>query len=314
MDKKLGKISNVDLRTVWKNEEYDFSVWLAEPENLALLSEEIGVDIQLVKREARVGNYSLDILAEEEATGRKIIIENQLEDTDHQHLGKIIMYAAGYNAEIIIWIFKDISEEYRQAIDWLNENTGEKIAFFGVKIELWQIGDSASAPKFQIISKPNEWAKIFKQGGDKGEITNTKIKQFEFWTKLKSYAQEKKLPIQFRSPRYQQYFDVSLGSADAHISLSINTKAGILSCVLYINDNKELFIYLESRKDVIEKELNISPLEWRNTEGKSSMIIEKRGDFDIENKEKMSEYFDWLLMKTSAFRRVFGRVIREYKQ
>jgi len=176
MNKPLGKITKTDLRTAWKNEEYDFSAWLSEPENLALLSEEIGIDIRLVKTEAEVGKFSLDILAEEEATGRKIIIENQLETTNHDHLGKIITYAAGYDADIIIWIFKEIREEHRQAIDWLNENTAEKIAFFAVKLELWQIDNSAPAPKFQVISSPNEWAKVLKQGSNKDELTDTKLR------------------------------------------------------------------------------------------------------------------------------------------
>ena len=105
---QLGKLKKVDLRTVWENEPRNFTKWLSKEENLNLLGEEIGIDISFIKTEANVGRYNVDILAEEENTGRKIIIENQLEITNHDHLGKIITYASGYDAEIIIWIVKDV--------------------------------------------------------------------------------------------------------------------------------------------------------------------------------------------------------------
>lgn len=114
---KLGKLAKVDLRDVWKHEASDFSKWLAEKENLDLLSDEIGIDISLIQTEANVGKFNVDILAEEENTGRKIIIENQLEPTNHDHLGKLITYASGFDAEIIIWIVKDVRDEHKQAID-----------------------------------------------------------------------------------------------------------------------------------------------------------------------------------------------------
>jgi len=134
----LSRISKVEPRDIWSLEP-DFTRWLAEKENLDILSEEIGVDIKLIKTEASVGKFSVDILAEEEMTGRKIIIENQLEDANHDHLGKIITYASGYDAEIIIWIVRDLRDEHQKAIDWLNEHTDENIGFFLIKIELWQI-------------------------------------------------------------------------------------------------------------------------------------------------------------------------------
>ena len=159
----LGKLKKVDLKNEWKHEAYDFSKWLAQQENLDMLSDEIGIGIQLIEREASVGKFNVDILAQEENSERKIIIENQLETTDHGHLGKIITYAAGYDAEIIIWIVKDVRDEHKKAIEWLNEHTDEKPNFFAIKMELWQIGDSPYAPKFQIISKPNDWAKTIKK-------------------------------------------------------------------------------------------------------------------------------------------------------
>lgn len=122
----------------------------------------MGTVIKLIRTEANVGRFNVDILAEEEGSGRKIIIENQLESTDHDHLGKIITYASGYDAEIIVWVVKDAREEHKSAIDWLNEHTDEKIGFFLVQIQAWKIGNSAPAPKFNIVASPNEWAKTTK--------------------------------------------------------------------------------------------------------------------------------------------------------
>src|SRR3989339_1963783 len=178
----LGKLKKVELREAWKHEASNFTQWLAQEENLALLGDEIGFDIKLLQTEAAVGSFSVDILAEEENTGRKIIIENQLEVTNHDHLGKIITYASGYDAEIIIWIVEDVRDEHQKAIEWLNEHTDENINFFLIKIELWQIEGSNPAPKFEIIVAPNEWAKAIKQSGATGELTDTKIQQLDFWT------------------------------------------------------------------------------------------------------------------------------------
>src|SRR5688500_799529 len=123
LKKNLAKLKTLDLREVWGHEASDFTIWLSQEENLNLLSEEIGVTIKLLQVEANVGKFNVDILAEEESSERKIIIENQLEDTNHDHLGKIITYASGYDASIVIWIVRDFREEHRKAIDWLNEHT-----------------------------------------------------------------------------------------------------------------------------------------------------------------------------------------------
>jgi len=200
MKKNLATLKKIDLRDVWGHEAFGFTRWLSEPDNLTLLSDEIGVEIKLVQTEANVGRFNVDILAEEENSGRKIIIENQLEDTNHDHLGKIITYASGYDAEIIIWIVRDFREEHQKAIDWLNEHTDENISFFLIKVELWQIEDSKPAPKFDIVVSPNEWAKTIKNTTASGELTNTKLQQLEFWTKFKAFVLNKDTKISLQSP------------------------------------------------------------------------------------------------------------------
>ena len=312
MKRTLSQLQKVELREVWGHEALDFTTWLAEKENLALLSEEVGVELKLVQVEATVGRFNVDILAEEESSGRKIIIENQLEDTNHDHLGKIITYASGYDAEIIIWIVRDYKEEHQKAIDWLNEHTDEDIAFFLIKIELWQIEGSNPAPKFEIVVSPNEWAKAIKADAQNLEISETKIQQLEFWTKLKNFIRARDLTIRLQTPRPQHWYDVSMGSSEAHVVLTINTKENTIGCEIYINSNKTLFNFLLEKTDEIESELG-EEAEWIDAAKASRIKIAKRVNGVFESKE-LEGYFAWLFEKTVLFQRVFGKYLREFKK
>ncbi len=311
MKKVLSRLSKVELRDVWGHEAIDFTNWLAQKENLDVLSEEIGIDIKLIKTEASVGKFSVDILAEEEASGRKIIIENQLEDTDHDHLGKIITYASGYDAEIIVWIVKDVRDEHQKAIDWLNEHTDENINFFLIKIELWQIEGSNPAPKFEVMVSPNEWAKAIKISPANGELTDTKLQQLEFWNKFKNYVRENDTRIRLQTPRPQHWYDVSIGSSDCHVALTINSRENLIGSEIYINKNKDLFNFLRERKSEIEKEIGES-IEWVDAAVASRIKIKKEVS-DIFDQAESERYFSWLYEKTALLQNVFGKYLREFK-
>lgn len=310
--KNLSRLEQVELRNIWQHEALDFTNWLALEENLTLLGDEIGTTIKLIRTEANVGRYNVDILAEEEGTGRKIIIENQLEDTDHDHLGKIITYASGYDAEIIIWIVKDAREEHKRAVEWLNEHTDEKIGFFLLQIQVWKIGDSSPAPKFDIVASPNEWAKITKIAGSDGEISETKTRQLRFWTDLKESVGKTHPKLRLQTPRPQHWYDVSMGSSEAHVALSLNSQKNLVSCELYISKNKELYSFLMERKEEIEREVG-AELEWIDASVASRIILRKSVD-SIFNKNKESEYFEWLASKTELFQKVFQKQFMIWKQ
>lgn len=312
MKKNLSKLNKVELRDVWGHEALDFTSWLAQQENLDALSEEVGIDIKLVKTEANVGKFSVDILAEEEATGRKIIIENQLEDTNHDHLGKIITYASGYDAEIIIWIVRDVREEHQKAVDWLNEHTDENISFFLIKIELWQIEGSNPAPKFDIMVSPNEWAKAIKTNPTNGELTNTKLQQLEFWNKFKKYVRGNDTRIRLQTPRPQHWYDVSMGSSESHIALTINSRENLIGCEIYISRNKELFNFLRERKDEIEKKVGMA-IEWVDAAVASRIKIKMEVP-ELFNQNYSEKHFAWLYENTILFQKVFGDYIREFKK
>jgi hypothetical protein len=309
---KLDRLKKIDLRKAWNHEAIDFTRWLAEKENLSLLSDEIGLDIVLIQTEASVGKFNVDILAEEENTGQKIVIENQLEMTDHDHLGKIVTYASGYDAEVIIWIVKDVREEHKRAVDWLNEHTDENINFFAIKMELWQIGDSPVAPKFHIISQPNDWAKAIKQSTAKGGLTDTKMLQLDFWTKLREYGQENGSKMRFTKPQPQHWYNLSLGHSDAHLSLNMNTQANLISCEVYISDSKDLFYGLREYQKEIEDTLNLK-LEWMELEGKKASRIKITREADISKTEDWEKYFEWFLEVTKKFQDVFGKYVKKVR-
>jgi len=306
----LGKLEQVNLRDYWKHEALDFTNWLAREENLNLLSEEIGIDIVLKETEASVGKFNVDILAIEDNSDRLIVIENQLEQTDHDHLGKIITYASGFDAEVIIWIVKDVRDEHKQAIDWLNAHTNDKINFFAIKMELWKIDNSSPAPKFQIISKPNNWAKALKSSSSKPtRETKLTMLQLEFWTEFKEYLQAKKSFLKPRKPRAQHWYDISIGNSKAHLSLTIVSNQNLMTTAIYIPDSKELYYKLEQNKEDIEKELNFT-LEWMPLENKkASRITFSKNNVDILDTENWNEYFEWFKSKSEDIHKVFNKYI-----
>ncbi len=304
----LGKLKQVNLRDYWKHEALDFTNWLAKEENLTLLSEEIGIDIVLKETEASVGKFNVDILAVEDGSDRLIVIENQLEQTDHDHLGKIITYASGFDAEVIVWIVKDVRDEHKQAIDWLNEHTSDKINFFAIKMELWKIDDSSPAPKFQIISSPNNWAKALKSSTSKpARETKLSMLQLEFWSEFKKYLQDHHSTLKPRKPSAQHWYDMSIGNSKAHLSLTIVSQKNFITTGLYISDNKELYYNLEKNKEKIEKELNIS-FEWMALENKkASRIVVSKENIDIFDTGSWEEYFEWLKINSENIVKVFKR-------
>lgn len=306
---QLSKLQKVDLREVWKHEALDFTNWLAKRENLELLSDEIGIDISPIQTEASVGNFKVDILAEEKNTGRKIVIENQLESTDHAHLGKIITYASGFDAEIIIWIARSVRDEHKQAVDWLNEHTDSNINIFAIQMEIWKISDSPCAPKFHVIAQPNDWAKAVKKVTTQSDLSNTKLLQLEFWTKFKEFVQDNNGNIKLRKAYAQHWYDISFGFANAHITLTVNSQSEQMACEIYIPDSKQLFSALNEQKDTIESDLS-EQLVWEELPEKKASRIKLITKGDLFNQGNWEQYHSWMLENVTKFQKVFGKFIK----
>lgn len=304
---KISKLNKVNLREFWKHEALDFTKWLSEPENLELLSDEIGIGVELVQAEANVGRYNVDILAQEENTGKKIIIENQLETTDHSHLGQLITYAAGIEAEYIVWLVREARDEHLQAIDWLNEHTDDKLNFFLVVVELWQIDDSAPAVKFSVMCRPNDWKKTVRSTPSDGEQTETKTKQLDFWQRLREYGAQKYPELKLRKPAAQHWYDVAIGRSDCHACLTILSREDKVGCELYIPRSKELFTHLLKSKDLIEKQLGLEgKLDWMELPERKASRIRTYAPFDFDNEDTWETAFRWLAETCIRFKKTFS--------
>ncbi len=307
----LSKLEKVELREVWKHEARDFTQWLAQDDILEILSDEIGIDIGLLQVEASVGQFNVDILAAEKNTGSKIVIENQLETTDHDHLGKIITYASGFDAEFIIWIVKSLRDEHKQAVDWLNDHTDQKINIFVIKMEVWKIADSPYAAKFQVVAKPNDWAKAIKEHQSSDLLSNIKMLQLEFWTQFKEYAQEHQPQLKLRKVSPQHWYDISFRFSNAHLRLTVNSQSGHMSCEVYIPDDKPLFFHLLEQKTEIETALSATLL-WEELPAKKASRIKVVHPCELTHQIEWESYHICLLKQVIAFQKVFTPPIKAF--
>lgn len=305
----LAKLKEIkDLRKVWPHEALDFTPWLAEEENLTILADAVGLEITVDETESSVGDFNVDIFATETGTDRKIIIENQLEDTNHDHLGKLITYASGKSADIIIWVVKRAREEHRSAIEWLNNHTDENIAFFLLEIKLYQIGNSDIAVKFEVVEKPNDWTKEIKRN-----ISNSTTLQarYDYWVAFNDYAFSNNEFAKFfnkRKASTDHWMTLSVGSSACHISLSQIRKFNNAIVEWYIPDNKDLYHKLYAQKANIENEMGLK-LDWNELPNKkaSRIIVYKSADFD--NKNDWPKQFDWMMDMAIRMKKVFKKYL-----
>jgi len=312
MEKEFGDLKKISIRKFFPSESSDFTPWLATEENIINLSSVIGIELEVENTEVSVGPYSADILAKDTGTGKYVIIENQLEKTNHDHLGKAITYASVLDASAIIWIASEFTEEHKKALDWLNDHTTDEISFFGVKVELWQIDNSKPALIFNVISNP---INIIRQAALKkaaGDLSEVRRLQLEFWTEFRNRLIKTKDIPSVQTPRPQYWFDISLGKSYINLSTTANTYDKKMSVRVYIS-NKIADIALpelEREKEEIEREIG-KKLEWNPFPDKMDKIISLSIDADIWKKDKWEEYLNWLTETVIKFRKTFSKRVKK---
>ncbi len=269
---KLGKIKEVDIREVWKHEQYDFSKWLASEENISELGDALNLSLTDVQTEQFVGSYRCDIICKDDVTGKSVLIENQLEQTNHDHLGKIITYASGLNASVVVWIVAEAREEHASAIEWLNKHTDDDVAFFLIEIHAYRIGDSDPAPMFKIIEQPNDFARSVKAAVTKGELSEAQIKRQEFWTQFNEVLDSRGKPFNKRKATTDHWYSVGIGSSRCYISIDLVNKQHKMRVGFWIPNDKSLFDSLLENKNEIEQSVG-QTLDWDRLEGKKACVI-----------------------------------------
>lgn len=269
---EIGRLKEVDIRNLWRHEQYDFSEWLSKNENIELLNEILGLSLIDVSKEVYVGSYRCDLVANDESTSTKVIIENQLEASNHDHLGKIITYASGLDAQVIVWIVKQAKEEHKSAIEWLNNNTNSNINFFLIELHAYTIDGLKAAPYFKVVEEPNDFKKNTKVNGENSDLNKSQSERLEFWTRLNEILIERGKPFNVRKATTDHWYDVAIGTSEAHVSITLVNRDSNVCVELYINNNKELFDKLYENRNSIENELGFNLIWDRLDNSKASRI------------------------------------------
>jgi hypothetical protein len=312
----LGRLEKTDLRNAWNSEAGDFTPWLAEADNLELLGQAIGIELELEAQEKFVGPFRADILCKDVGSSQWVLIENQLERTDHSHLGQLLTYAAGLNAVTIVWIAERFTEEHRAALDWLNTITDENINFFGLEIELWRIADSLMAPKFNVVSKPNNWSKTVSEGTrqlETPEQSETKQLQLAYWTELKSLLQQQNSPVCIGKPQPQHWMYFSLGRTNFQLIAFVNTREKRIGVGLVLSgsDAKAHYYLLLQDRAAIENEIGTS-LSWGENLGKiESHLFIHAQEMDPTIRERWPEQHEWMREKLEILKKVFAPRVKQ---
>ena len=274
-----------------------------------MLNDEIGLTLTDIQKEVFVGTYRCDLVAKDETTGIKVIIENQLEATNHDHLGKIITYASGLDANVVIWIVKEAREEHRSAIEWLNNKTINELSFFLMEIRAYKIGDSLPAPKFVVVEKPNDFVKTVNTGVDSGELSKAQAERLIFWNRFNEVLISRNKPFNVRKATIDHWYSVALGTSEAHIEVTLVNKTNSIGIEVYIKENKNLFDKLFTVSEEIENELGFS-VDWQRLDNKkASRIIYYIEGLDFDNHENYDELMNEVIDKVIVVRNVFRKYI-----
>ncbi|MCG3133384.1 MAG: hypothetical protein HMLKMBBP_00541 [Planctomycetes bacterium] len=300
--KPLGKLESVELREYWEREDTQFTPWLAATDNIRLLADALGMEIEVQEEEARVGDFRADILARDASNNSVVLIENQLEQTDHTHLGQIMTYAAGLDALTVVWIARRFTEEHRAAIDWLNRITHDEIQFFGVEIELWRIGDSEPAPRFSVVAKPNDWSRTVRESAAAQGMTDADRKHVEFWTGFNAHLEATKSSLRRLAPSKTHWTNWGIGRSGFALQAVVGFRDGWASAgILILPPDAEAHLrLLELQAAEIEATLG-AKVKWdfKPGRGQNYMSILREG-LDLSDRARWPDVYAWLAKSLEA--------------
>ena len=309
----LGQLRTLTLKSVWAHEERDFTPWLSQDEHLASLSDALKMDLQVDSIEVPVGPYFADVLAKD-ASGKLVVIENQFGKTNHDHLGKLLTYAATLGASAVVWVAEHFTDEHRKAVDWLNEQTTDSLSLYAVQPEVLQINDSLPAIRFNVICEPNEVVRAATAARASGTLTAAQQIQLEFWTMFRERLLQQQVVHSAQTPRPQYWFDVALGRAGIVLSNILDTASGRVGVRVYLSNRiaTAALSQLEQERQAIESEIG-EPLVWNPTPDKLDKIIALFRAVDVDNRAAWPEYCDWLVTRVARFRKAFVPRVKALK-
>ena len=302
----FSELKRISLREIWKNEASDFTTWLES--NIQTLGTALDMDIEITSREASVGDFSLDLLAQDLGSSRMVVIENQLTRTDHDHLGKLLTYAAGFNASTVIWIAEEIRNEHRQAMEWLNQRTDSETQFFAVVVEVLQIDDSKPALNFKLVVSPNEWQKSQTQKIS-GPLSFKQEKYRDYFQTLIDELREKHkfTGIRVAQPFNWQSFSSGIRGVRYRATFAQGNRVHALVKIdqKHLENRLDIFDTLKNQEVEIVDSLG-SLLEWerRNDRRESFIIVSREGSIDSADSE-LEEIREWHIETLLKLKEVF---------
>lgn len=302
---ELGRLDEIDVRKVWGHEQYDFSKWLSLEENIKLLGDTLSLSLTDIETEKFVGSYRCDILCKDELTEKTVLIENQLESTNHDHLGKIITYASGLDASVVIWIVASVRDEHASAIEWLNKNTTDDLSFFLIEVHAYKIGNSVPAPLFKIIEQPNDFSKQAKTMAKAPQINESQTKRLEFWNRFNDYVDEIGKPINKHKATTDHWYTIAIGSSKCHISIDLVNREHKIRVGIWIADDKSLFDRLHSNKEAIEQAAGMH-FDWERLDSKkASLVCTYINGLDFNNQTNYPELMQKAIENVLLIKRIF---------
>ena len=305
---ELGVLKRHNPREVWSHEAHKFTPWLAE--HLSALGQAVGLDLELVDMERGVGDFSADIVARDLGRNRVVVIENQLELTDHGHLGQIITYAAGVEAGTVIWISSDMRDEHRQALDWLNRGFDGDTDFFGVALEVLCIDDSRRAVNFRLVAAPHRWSARKAGSSSSGELTDLQVSYQKFFQRLIDILREQHRMTNARAAQPQNWYSFATGHKGLSYSASY-AQGGRVRTEIYIDagdadENLALFQHFRGHQGALEAQFP-EGLEWEELETRRACRIAcyRMGSI-ADAQELVDEYLQWVVDRLLLFRKAFA--------
>jgi len=308
MELEFGEIVIVPMNQIWQHEERDFTPWLAQ--NIEKLGEALGgLQLEVEQTEVYAGNFQLDILAKEVSNNKVVVIENQIYKTDHKHLGQLITYASYFKAEIIIWVSQEVTEEHRSAIDWLNNNTNDKLEFYAVEANIIKIDNSKPALNFKLKAFPNEWTK---SSGNTPTTATTETGELYrvFFQKLLDELRERHRFTNARTGQPQSWYSFTSGVKGCIYGCSF-ARGSKVRAEVYIDTpsqeiNKEIFRAFEQQKIQLEQEFGEElQFEELPTKRASRIAVYREGDIWTDT-QTLDEIKNWCIEKLLKFKQVFG--------
>lgn len=300
----LGRLTRVAPRDVWSHEAHSFTPWLLK--NVDVLSDLLGMELELDEAEHPVGDFSLDLKGRDLSTGGVVIVENQLETSDHTHLGQILTYAAGTDPTTIVWVAPTFRPEHRAALDWLNARTDEGTRFFGVELAVVRIGDSEPAPDFKLVAQPNDWEKTVRAATQQAAATGKQARYLAFWTRWMELLQAERpgWSKAIKPPR-DSWYSMTTGTTFASFYTSF-TRRGLSSEVVFESPDPELnrarFEFLLARQAEMEAAYG-GALDWQELpDRKATRVADYLPEVDVMAEKNWDEYLTWLLDRHSRLR------------